>query len=193
MRTRRNMTRVLSIAIAFGLACRGRARRRQGHAGKGTGPGGAGGSSARTGCAPHVARSRPRLPGRTPAHQGLASRHGSSPGFASEVARGTCASGSRRHGTDSGALHVSRRPERGRRQGARDAHRIRADAANRAAVGAAVNGASSSMSHAGGDGHDAAGTMRTMGMDPEHTDEPHHGGMMPDSGSGSGGTMPGHH
>jgi len=72
-------------------------------------------------------------------------------------------------------------------QGARDAHRIRADAANRAAVGAAVNGASSSMSH----GHDAAGTMRTMGMDPEHTDAPHHGGMVPDPGSG--GTMPGHH
>ena len=78
-------------------------------------------------------------------------------------------------------------------QGARDAHRIRADAANRAAVGAAVNGASSSMSHTEGDGHDAAGTMRTMGMDPEHTDAPHHGGMMPDSGSGSGGTTPGHH
>ena len=75
-------------------------------------------------------------------------------------------------------------------QGARDAHRIRADAANRAAVGAAVNGASSSTSHPGSDCQDAAGTMRTMGMDPEHTDAPHHGGMMP--GSGSGGTMPGH-
>ena len=76
-------------------------------------------------------------------------------------------------------------------QGARDAHRIRADAANRAAVGAAVSGAPSSSSHAGDDCQDAAGTMRTMGMDPEHTDVPHHDGMLPDSGSG--GTIPGHH
>jgi hypothetical protein len=73
--------------------------------------------------------------------------------------------------------------------GAQDAHRIRADAANRAAVGAAANGTSSSTSHSGEDHHDAAEHMRTMGMDPEHTDAPHHGGMTPDST----GTMPGHH
>jgi hypothetical protein len=73
--------------------------------------------------------------------------------------------------------------------GAHEAHRIRADAANRAAVGATANGASTSTSHAGEECHDAAGAMRTMGMDPEHTDATHHGGMMPDPG----GTMPGHH
>jgi hypothetical protein len=72
--------------------------------------------------------------------------------------------------------------------GARDAHRIRADAANRAAAGAAANGASSAFPHADSDCHDAASTMRTMGMDPEHTGDPHHGGMMPD-----GGSMPGGH
>jgi hypothetical protein len=63
--------------------------------------------------------------------------------------------------------------------GAREAHRIRADAANRAAAGAAVNGASSATAHASSDCQDAASTMRTMGMDPEHTGAPHDGGMMP--------------
>lgn len=73
--------------------------------------------------------------------------------------------------------------------GAQEAHRIRADAANRAAVGAAANGAATSTSRAGDECHDAAEAMRTMGMDPGHTDSAHHGGMVPDSG----GTMPGHH
>jgi hypothetical protein len=73
--------------------------------------------------------------------------------------------------------------------GAQEAHRIRADAANRAAIGAAAHGAATSSAHAGEECHDAAGAMRTMGMDPGHTDSAHHGGMMPDSG----GTMSGHH
>jgi hypothetical protein len=75
---------------------------------------------------------------------------------------------------------------------AREAHRIRADAANRAAMGATVNGAAGEASHGSSDCHDAASHMRTMGMDPEHASEPHHGGMMPDGGS-TGGTMPGGH
>ena len=65
---------------------------------------------------------------------------------------------------------------------AREAHRIRADAANRAAMGAAMSGASAESAHGTSDCHDAASTMRSAGMDPEH------GGSMP-----GGGMMPGGH
>ncbi len=73
---------------------------------------------------------------------------------------------------------------------AREAHRLRADEANRAAAGSAVNGSSSESAHGSSDCRDAAGAMRSMGMDPEHTGDGHHGGMMPDSGSPTPG---GHH
>ena len=192
MKTERNMARALSIAIAFGLlagvaraedrATPARDRVREALAARALEP-----------VAPPV------LPVLAPGSQGdhrpakdappgtapAPGPHPKSP--AAPGAPGPHSSGSTAPAQGHSMSHAARSEAVG--QGARDAHRIRADAANRAAVGAAVNGASSSMSH----GHDAAGTMRTMGMDPEHTDAPHHGGMMPDSGSGSGGTMPGHH
>ena len=77
-------------------------------------------------------------------------------------------------------------------QGAMDAHRIRADAANRAAAGAAAHGGVSGTTHTDETCHDAAESMRSMGVDPEHTDSAHHGGMMPGTDTGSGG-VPGHH
>lgn len=65
---------------------------------------------------------------------------------------------------------------------AREAHRIRADAANRAAMGAAMSGASAESAHGTSDCHDAASTMRSAGMDPEHGGSMPGGGMMHDGG-----------
>lgn len=75
---------------------------------------------------------------------------------------------------------------------AREAHRIRADEANRAAAGAAMSGAVSDSAHGTWDCHDAASTMRSAGMDPGHGGGMHHG-MLTEGASSGGGTMPGGH
>lgn len=66
----------------------------------------------------------------------------------------------------------------------KDANAMRADMANRAAVGAAMGGAMNATGQ-GMDGMNAAGMMRSQGMNPG-------GGMMPDGGMGPGhmGSMP---
>ncbi len=98
------------------------------------------------------------------------------------------------------AVQVSRDAEQAAHQqsvmhGAKDANAVRADMANRAAMGAAMGGAASAMGQGNMDGMNAAGMMRTtnpsggmMGGGSTMGSSGSGGGMTPGTGTGMPGT-----